>query len=122
MLVYNLYETPESLGGLHDRLDALAVRVRPQRVTLHDVLVRTIEAVRGELDRAPRHCGSDSSEDSEALLKNMALLAELLQKLSDVEMHRKPRPCSRQTNTALGMRELHPSPGIPPLPSTSSGV
>ena len=67
LLVYSLDETPESLGGLHDRLDALAQPVvRPSRAPLQDVLVHTIEAVRDELDGAARPRGSDAKDDSEA--------------------------------------------------------
>ena len=102
-----------SLGGLHDCLDALAVGVRSQCAGSHDVLVRTIEAVRGELDGATRHCGSDAREDLEALLKSVALLAELLQKLSDLE--------TRRTDAIPLMAEHHLSPDVLLLSSASGG-
>ena len=120
LLVHDPYEAPDSLGGLRDRLDALTIGVRPQRATLHDVLVRTIEAVRGELDASTRHRDSDTKEDSEALLKNVALLAELLQKLSDLEMRCQSHPRSRRTNAIPSTGGYHTSPAsVPPLPSAS---
>ena len=118
-LVHDLDETQDSLGGLYDRLDALAVGVRPRRAALHDILVRTIAAVRVELDVASRHRGSGAKEDSEALLKNVALLAELLQKLSDLEMYCQSHPRSRWTDANPSTGGHHTSPGVPPLPSAS---
>jgi len=111
LLVHDIYQLPESLGGLHDRLDTLAIGARAQCAVLHDVLVRTIEAIRGELDEAARHRGL------EAFLENVALLAELLQKLSDLETHRESCRYSRRTDVVPSLGGYHPSPDVPPLPS-----
>ena len=117
LLVHDIYQLPESLGGLHDRLDTLAIGARAQCAVLHDVLMHTIEAIRGELDEAARHRGLDAREDLEAFLENVALLAELLQKLSDLETHRESRRYSRRTDVVPSLGGYHPSPDIPPLPS-----